>query len=112
VDFFIIGFPNPVFTDHRANLSVHPDSEINEDKINPPHFHTLFVIIIHDFSRVNIFFTFFVGQHFFQRTASEIYIDIFSFPSVPKPGLGNEKKDFYPECKNANLIGVTQLHDF
>jgi len=36
VDFFIIGFPNPVFTDHPANLSVHPDSEIKEDKINPP----------------------------------------------------------------------------
>ena len=73
VDFFIIGFPNPVVTDHPANLSVHPDSEVKEDKINPPYLYILF-IIIHDFSHVNIFFHFFfVGQHFisFPRIAWE-----------------------------------------
>jgi len=37
--FFIIGFPNFIFTDHPANLSVHPDLEIKEDKINPPYFY-------------------------------------------------------------------------
>jgi len=74
--FFIIGFPNPVFTDHPANLSVHPDSEIKEDKINPPHFYTLFTII-HDFSHVNIFLHFFCGTAFFSEQSVR---NILTFP--------------------------------
>ena len=65
--FFIIGFPNPVFTDHPANLSVHPDSEVKEDKINPPNFYILFTII-HDFSHVNIFFHFFLWDSILSRS--------------------------------------------
>jgi len=51
--FFIIGFPNPVFTDHHADFSVNPDSE-REDKKSAS-VKKLGLTIIHDSDRVNIF---------------------------------------------------------